>query len=283
MTDQPLPPVPPHPEPPRQAPSSNARLGSRALAVTVSVLGGIALVVPAAGTAFATVASASFDRSRDTVSADAAGVDLVDLTVPAGSMTVRFDDVDEVTLDAPSAARWSLVRDGSSLVVDRGNLTSLFGIGAWGDDGNAILTLPRSLEGVDLDVDLLAGGADIEGDFGAVVSEVDAGFLDIEGSADTVEARMSAGGSSYDLADVQSASFDISAGGVSADFTGEAPEAVDVTLSAGSLDLTVPDETYAVTTSGDFGDVDNGLDTDPSAPRTIDVTTDAGSVSLSAG
>ena len=72
----------------------------------------------------------------------------------------------------------------------------------------------------------------------------------------------------------------VSAGSMNAALTGDAPTDTTVDVSAGSLELTLPDDTYDVTVSEAAGSVDNDLDTSSTATNTVDVSISAGNVSL---
>jgi hypothetical protein len=72
----------------------------------------------------------------------------------------------------------------------------------------------------------------------------------------------------------------VSAGAVDARLTGSAPRAVTVDVSAGSLDLRLPDEAYDVRSDVSAGDFENGLRTDAESGNVVDVTVSAGTVTI---
>lgn len=282
-TPPPVPPADPTPPtPPTQTPE--ARTGSRALAITLGVVGGVVVVGAAALAAAGAVSSAvsGGKGGHQLLSASADGVREVEIESDSGEFRVVFDDVDEAVLEGDSnTGAWTMRRDGDSLVVD--SPRRWFGF-SWNAEQNAVLTLPESLEGVALDVDVSAGSFDAAGAFGEVSYSLSAGSFEIEGSATSLDADMSAGDSVIELADLRTASFDVSAGRLWGNLRGgEAPDAITIELSAGSVELQLPDVPYDVRTDSAFGDVTSNLDESSRAPRTIDIDVSAGDVTLAAG
>jgi len=277
------PPAGPAATPPRQSPE--ARTGSRALAITLGVVGGVVVLGAMGLAAGSAVASTAFrgDGELQTLTAGTTGVREVEISSSSGEFRVEFADVDEATLEGVSdGGDWSMRRDGDTLVIDSPRQWFRFGFD-WNYERNATLTLPRSLEGVDLDADVSAGSFDASGAFGAVSYELSAGAFEIEGSATSLDADMSAGSSVIELSDLRTASFEVSAGDLWGDLTGgEAPDAIDIDVSAGSVELQLPDVPYAVTRDSAFGDVTSNLDESSRAPRTIDIELAAGDVTLAA-
>jgi len=278
-TMTPLPPAPP--TPPAATPPPETRGASRVVAILTIALGG-AVVLGAIGSAvFSTVAAASVHTETQTV--DVAGVTGLNVSVDAASLRVEFADVPEATLEVTSGlgvGAWTLQRDGDELAVAT---PPRFGP-RWifGGEVRATLTLPRELEGSDLDasLDLSAGELAVDGSFGDLDIEVGAGTLTVDGAARTVSTQLNAGGADIDLSDVDEADFAVNAGAVDARLTGAAPRSVIVEVSAGSLDLRLPDAAYDVRSDVSAGDFENGLDTDADARNVVDVTVSAGSVTI---
>ncbi|HEX5730016.1 MAG TPA: hypothetical protein VFX99_11380, partial [Microbacterium sp.] len=129
--------------------------------------------------------------------------------------------------------------------------------------------------------DLSAGDLTVDGDFADLEIQVGAGSLTVDGSADTLSAELSAGGADIDLADVAEATFSVSAGAVESRLTGSAPRLVTVDVSAGSLELTVPDADYDVRSDVSAGEFDNRLRVDADSGNVVDVTVSAGSATIS--
>ena len=267
-------------------PSGPGRGGSRVLAVTLGVIGGVAVLGAAGMAAAGTVASNVFthDVTSEAEQVAAGGAGLIDVSVSAGSIRIEFGDVDEAVLDSSSGyGSWRLTRDGDTISVKAPDRQW---VGIWWDhfEASAVLTLPREMAGADLDLDVSFGDVVAAGDFGDVSYELGAGDLEITGSARTLDADVSAGNSTIELRDLQAASFEVGAGDVYGNLRGgEAPQHIDLDVSAGSLELQLPDVPYAVTSETAFGDFTSNLDTQSGAPRTIDVELAAGDITLSAG
>ncbi|KQP68578.1 hypothetical protein ASF40_18210 [Microbacterium sp. Leaf288] len=267
-------------EPPR--PSSG---GSRAVAIVVIVLGGIVLLGAAISAAVGTIASASVHTSTRT--ADAAGVEELDVDAAAGTLRVEFSDVREAELEVTSswgAGDWRLERDGDTLQVSSPD-RDWFGWRGWFGDGgaDAVLRLPASLEGLDADISLAAGEFVTDGEFGQLDLSLAAGSFDVTGSAESLSADVSAGRGTLELDGVREADLTVSAGSLDATLTGTAPDAVELDVSAGSLRLTVPEGEYDVRAEVSAGQFDNSIGSTPGASRTIDVQVSAGQAVLKSG
>jgi hypothetical protein len=280
----PLPPVPPVPPLPPTAPPPETRGASRVVAILTVALG-CAVALGAIGSAtFSTVAAASVRTETQTV--DAAGVETLGVAVDAASLRIEFADVSEATLEVTGGIgvrEWTLERQDDRLIVET---PRRFGPGwIFGGEVRATLTLPRELEGADLDaaLELSAGELTVDGSFGDLGIDVDAGTLTVDGTAQSLTADLSAGGADIDLGDVAEAEFTLSAGAVDARLSGAAPRAVTVDVSAGSLDLRLPDQTYDVRSDVSAGDFENGLRTEAGAPNVVDVTVSAGTVTITEG
>ena len=280
----PAPPAPPQHMVPAQSsgPQPPETRGAPRVVAILTVALGCAIVLGALGSAaFSTVAAASVRTESQTI--DVAGVDGLDIDVDAASLGIEFADVSEASLEVTSGAgvgAWTLKRDEGTLVV-----ATPHRFGPWwlfGGEVSATLTLPRELEGSELDasLDLSAGDLTVDGTFGDLEIEVGAGSLTVDGAARTLSADLSAGGADIELADVEDADFSISAGAVDARLTGSAPRLVSVDVSAGSLDLRLPDGAYDVRSDVSAGDLDNGLRTDADSGNVVDVTVSAGTVTM---
>ncbi|WP_261167130.1 DUF4097 domain-containing protein [Microbacterium sp. Marseille-Q6965] len=282
--------TPPPVTPQGPAPQSEtARTGTRALAITVAVLGALGLVLSAIFTSISTVRQATRPDPVIQSLGNVDGIAGIDVDTSRGDLRITFGEGDEVELESHSSAgtEWRLERDGDRLVIsDSAPFDWRIGW-SWdwiGQENSATLTLPASLEGTDLDVVLGAGQVLAEGVFGEVGLDVSAGVAEIEGTADALDVTVGAGQAIVELADVRDVSFDLSAGHATGTLTGEAPDTVEVDVSAGALDLTLPDSSYAVTTEEEAGQVDmNNLQRDFGAPRTVEVRVAAGHVDLRAG
>lgn len=278
------------------APSGGASRGSgaRAGAIALAVFGGIVLLGAGGTAAFAAthdISAAANSGVSGTQSMNVDGIESLRVDISASDVTARFGDVDEATLEVTGGriGSWTLERDGDELVVrspDRG-FGSWFGGdwfgGGWFDrNETVVLTLPESLEGAELDADfsLSAGSLGIEGMYGEVDIEMGAGALSMDGSAASIDADISAGRADMSLFDVNEADFTVSAGKLVAELANTAPRSVTIDVSAGSLELTLPDEAYAVRQDVSAGSFDNRLDTSNSSRFEIVATVSAGNVVL---
>ena len=165
-TPTPLPPVASRhrPYPPVAPPPPETRGASRVVAILTVALG-CAVVLGAIGSAiFSTVAAASV--RTDTQTADVAGVESLDVAVDAASLRIEFADVSEATLEVTGGVgvgEWTLERQDDELAVATPHR---FGPGwIFGGEVRATLTLPRELEGGDLDaaLELSAGELTVDG------------------------------------------------------------------------------------------------------------------------
>lgn len=275
------------PAPSAPEPGTPRGSGARSGAIAIAVFGGVALLATGgtAAVAAANDASTPVDSHQQI---DTSGVTGIDLDVGGAEVRVEFGDVEQAQLDVSGSGddRWSLSRDGDELVVNSPEMNFGWWFGDWfNDDQSVVLTLPDELrsKGLDADITLGAGSLDVQGDFGDIDVEVGAGALFITGSAETIEADLSAGRAEFDLADVSTADFSISAGRLEAELTGTAPKEVQLDVSAGSLELTLPDEEYDVRQEVSAGSLDNRLQTSPNARNSVVASVSAGSAILRPG
>lgn len=275
---------------PQQAPGGPQKHGSgaKAIAIVTACVGGVALL--ATGVTAAVTASWSFtsDSSSEDhrIVADVDGMTEFRMEVGAADVTVLFGDVEQAELAVTNGrSDWMMERNGDELVVNSPSDNFRFwSFDDWDSEEKVVITLPQHLEDEALSADLFigAGSLDVNGDFGAVSFEVGAGALEIDGAVTDLEADISAGRATLNLTDVRTADLTISAGRLTADFTGEAPDEVVFDVSAGSLTLTLPDEEYDVRQDVSAGSLDNELKTNQNAPRFIDGEVSAGSATLRA-
>lgn len=272
---------------PRSSAAPTRSSGTTAILVVTAVVGGIALL-GSGGTAAAAAAgdllSSSLPDSVQTVGVE--GIDGVDLDVDGSSMRIEFGDVDEAELALTNGRpSWTFERDGDELIVRSPESRWGWWFGNWfGDEEIAVLTLPESLRGeIDGDLTLDAGNLDVVGDFGDLGIDVAAGALDVEGSAQSLDIDMSAGRADVVLDGVDAAVLGVSAGNLDVELTGTAPSKTTIDVSAGSVDLTVPDESYLITQDVSAGSLEAKVDQSGSDRRAIDVSLSAGSVTIRPG
>ncbi|MDL5351538.1 DUF4097 domain-containing protein [Microbacterium sp. zg-YB36] len=273
------------PQQPAQPPASGGSGGGASKVVAILAIAvGAVLLLGALGWGAVRAIASTATGSTERYAADVSGVDNLDVDVSAAAVTVRFTDTTEATLEVVGgwgADDWTFERSDETLVLrspDR-----LFG---WwfGNTERVTVELPESLQGESLDAGftLSAGSLAVDGEFGELDLEMSAGDLDLAGSAQDVSAQVSAGTAVVELAGVKAADLRVSAGDLNALFSGTAPEDVRIDVSAGSLDLTLPDDVYHVDSEVSAGDLDNRLDTASDATNVVTVTVSAGNVSLRA-
>jgi len=277
------PPPVPGQNPPGGSPQRPPSSAGRVVAILAVVFGSLVIVGAIVSAVVGTIVSASVHTTNRTV--EVAGVDRLDIDAAAGSLRVEFGSVREAELEVTSswgADRWVLERDGGDLVVSSPRMWGPWWIfGGWfGGPGDAVLRLPQSLEGLDADITFSAGTLDVEGEFAELDLTMNAGRADIAGSAESLKADMNAGRADLELADVATANLIVNAGSLDAALTGSQPDEVTVDLSAGSLNLSVPEGDYVVTSDVSAGGFDNRIGSDPSASSTIHVEVSAGQVTL---
>ena len=259
--------------------------GFTAVAIVTAVIGGLALA--GAGTTAAFGAVNTVVRTDQSDSIDVDGVTELEADVSAGDVTIRFADVDRAELSVLESNRdWRLERDEDTL-----RLRSPDGWWGWGGDWSWFgwnreetieLVLPQDLSGIDVDTSVNAGSLDLEGEFGELDVEVSAGSARIVGSADSLDAEVSAGGADIELSGVREASLGLSAGDLTAELSGTTPSQVEISVSAGTLELTLPDAEYDVRQDVSAGSLENGLQTSTNARNVVSVDLSAGTVKLRA-
>lgn len=273
--------VPPTPTPaPRRDGPSGApghRTAARVIAILTASLGAAVLVGSIVGAAWPTfAASTTHDEQREL---DVDGVTSMEVDAAAMSLDIVFADVDRATLEVRDAtAAWTFETDGDALRV----ATPREGFVSWFRPGNghATLTLPEELAGLDADLRVGGGSLDATGEFGELDVDLGAGEVIVRGEARSLGADISAGRGDIDLAGVSTADLSLGAGELITRLTGEAPQSVTATVSAGSMTLTLPDEVYDVTSTVSAGDIDNRLRTADGASSTVNVEVSAGDARL---
>lgn len=261
--------------------------GFTAVAIVTAVIGGIALA--GAGTTAAFAAVNTTVRTDQSDSIDVAGVDELSVDASAGDVTIRFADVDRAELTVTGSSReWKLERDDETLRLHSPDWWNWGGswwrvFDDWNNDETVELVLPNALAGSDLDASINAGSLDADGDFGEVDLDVSAGSGRISGTADSLDADVSAGRADIVLSGVEDASLGLSAGDLVAVLDGTAPSEVEIGVSAGTLELTLPDAEYDVRQDVSAGNLDNRLQTSTNARSVVLVDLSAGTVKLRAG
>lgn len=269
-------------QPPLPDPEPKRSSATKPLMIVLAVIGGIALLVAIATTIFSSAMGLS--RGSATLTADATGVTALDVDANAAQFTLEFAEVNEATLEASgvSADRWELIRSDTTLEVDAPDRWWHWGWFGNSGSSHVTLTLPTELNDgslqADLDVD--AGQLTATGSFDQLGLELNAGEARVDGAVRTLDAQVNAGEATLMIADAEETNFEVAAGRLTTELTGSAPTTTQIDVSAGQLDLTLPDETYAVTSDVAAGNLDNRLDTVSDSQYQIDVDLAAGEVKL---
>lgn len=291
------------PNPPTPtAPTAPAGRRSNWVFITTAIVGGVVLVGAigaAALSGFAAITKPS-NESPQSLTADAS--DMKKIEVDASAAHVSIDchrdgaHADELAVLTASEGvqRWYLHMDRDTLRVGAergpfgwfGNL-NLFGLGAW-EPQTVSISLPEEAcvnSSLNADFDLSSGRLVAEGVYDALTLEVSAGEARVGGAARTVNADVSAGSAHLELSDVVDARLQVSAGGLFGEFDGAAPDRVRVDVSAGELDLALPDAHYLVASDVAAGNFDNLLRTGggTAGNHQIEVDVSAGKVTLRPG
>lgn len=266
---------PSSPEPP-----TASRPAAKVVAILLIALGSVAVAGTAVGSVVPTVASSLTHSQTSTLAVE--GVQRLRLDAGAARLSIRFDDVDEASLEVRDGGHgeWRLDREGDELRVQspEGSLWSWLG----SDEGDVELVLPDELAGLDADLDFGAGSLDAEGRFGVLDLELGVGEANLTGSADEVSVTLGVGQAEFDLSGVRSAHLDVNAGSLIGRITGSAPAEVALSVSVGSVELALPDEAYAVSSDVSAGNLDNGLRVAESSSHTVSVEIAAGEATLRA-
>ena len=305
---------------PRPAPQpASGSTATRAILIATSIVGGLALLTAGASAAAAAVAERQVAWGIDVLPGiigsgsgtagigdagaaansfreDATGATDLEVDASLASLTIAFaapgadgsgggaptDAVLEVS--GQYATDWSLVREGDALVVTGPEGDASPENACLLDCGTtATLTLPSAAAGaLAADISFDRGMLRLDGDFRALEVEADAGEIALAGSASKLALDFGTGKATVDLADVTTASIDLTTGEAEVNLTGEPPKGVEVDLRLGSATVTLPDGTYRVETTGKIGSVDNGLTTGDDAQSLVRVNADLGEVVLRA-
>ncbi|BDZ39941.1 DUF4097 family beta strand repeat-containing protein [Microbacterium suwonense] len=255
-----------------------------ALTVLLAVFGGVALLGTGAAAAVSGVQQlTSEDGGRQL---DVQGVTELDLEVSAAAVTVKFRpdaELAELQIEHGSPSGWSLKRDGDTLEVrgpDRG--FDFFRPDWLRGDERATLVLPERLHGLDADLTLQAGTLTVDGVFGELDLQLNAGSLSVNGEARALDAELNAGRADIDLRGVKTAEYTVAAGRMTSVLS-TAPDEVSIEVSAGALNLTLPDVSYDLRRSVNAGSLDSDLAEDSSSRHRIHAEVSAGSVTLKPG
>ena len=128
----------------------------------------------------------------------------------------------------------------------------------------------------DADLSLSAGALRADGRYSSLDLDLSAGSMSVSGTAQSLDADVSAGRLVLDLDGVDEADLRLSAGAIGGELTGRAPQEVTVDVSAGRLELTLPDASYAVASDVSAGEFQNRLTVDAGSDHRVSVSVSAG-------
>lgn len=252
-----------------------------ALTVVLVLVGGVAML--GTGTVAAFAGTRQISPSGGHLQAQVQGVAALDMTISAADVTVEFSgDVHQAKLqiEAGSVDGWSLKRDGDRLKV-RGPQRGLgwFQPDWFTGDQRATLLLPIALKDIDADLTLQAGALSVDGAFHRLHLKMNAGSLSVSGSATNLDAELNAGRADIDLSGVTTADYTVNAGRMTSVLS-TVPDKVGVSVSAGELDLTVPQAEYDLRRNVTAGSIDSRLTERAGSGHDVSVNVSAGSVTL---
>lgn len=269
----------PSPEPQRSA-------ATKPLMIVLAVIGGVTLLGILLTTVFSSVIGLS--RGSATMTTDMTGVTGVSVDSSAAQFTLEFGAVPEATLETSGlhASNWQLRRDGTQLQVQAPNQWMNWCIFNCNfEDNQVTLILPEEFNdgSLDADFDLAAGRLIANGDFDRLEVELGAGEATVNGAANELDAQISAGSANLNLANVQTADLEVAAGRMITELTGDAPDTVNAEVSAGRLEVTLPDTEYAVNSEVSAGNLDNQLQTNAASNHRVNIELAAGNATLQPG
>lgn len=259
---------------------------ARTVSLITTLLGALILAAVFTSAALPAVGSSlAGDREASTASGGihtAAVDDVTTLYVDSRSSDVHvaFGDVSEAQLSVSPADSnaWHWTTAGNALIATNERPFYNICFGWCGNENEEVtITLPEELDGkLSGDFTLGSGRVTAEGDFTNLDLDVSAGTLTYTGEVEEVTTDLSGGSTNLELTNTRVADLEVAAGRFTAELDGRAPERVRAELSAGELNLTLPDVPFQVRTEHTFGILDNQLRTAPDADHLIDIEVVAG-------
>lgn len=253
-----------------------------AVTVLLAVFGGVVLLATGAR---ATVEAVYQITARDLTEVEVGvhGVTSLDLDVRGADVTVEFRaDAEQAQLriEDGSPSGWVMEHEGDTLEVHGPNRGFDFFRPDWlrGDE-RVTLVLPEWLHGVDADLTLAAGSLTVDGLFGELALEVSAGSLSVQGAASGLDVEVNAGRADINLRDVRTAEYTLTAGRLRSVLRA-VPDDVSINVSAGGLDLTLPDVDYDLRQQLTAGSLNSELAQNSASRQQIHANVSAGSVTL---
>ncbi|PPF44162.1 hypothetical protein C5B85_10980 [Pseudoclavibacter sp. AY1F1] len=253
------------------------------ITITVAIVGGMVVA--------GTLTSAVFNNLRDvmraetTITQSVSGVSSLRVDVESVGMQIQFGDVSEAELRVETrgfkpASEWQLVAEGGELSVERASGSR--GGAGFGDE-ELSLTLPKSIEGEDLDAQITvsSGAATVEGDFGDVVLETSSGASNFDGSAANLTATTGSGASNIDAEVAGEVVLSASSGALNVELGDVTPKSTEISLESGFASVSMPDGPYKVEKNlSESGSADISVRQSDTAKNTLSISVGSGYVTI---
>ena len=255
------------------------------LRTVLLVVGSVVLVAIIGYLVIAVVATANrSDASREVEISES--FDDVSVDVGVADVVIEYADVADATVDfRQNDARRTFDFDadlvGSTLEV---RVTDKWS-GFWLPFGNqsapvVTITLPESLEELDIEVESGVGDVALEGAFGDVDLGSGVGDIRLEGSATEADIETSVG-------DITARDFSVEGALTVTSSTGDVtlsledvPESLEVSSNVGDQNITIPDGSYRVETESGVGDISIAVDNDSDASTLLRFTSSVGDITV---
>lgn len=249
------------------------------------VIGSVVLVGIAGYLVVAVIANGNrTDASREVEFTET--IENVTIDVGVADVVVEYDDVDEATVsfrqnDSRRTFEFDADVNGGTLevhVVDRW-------AGFWLPFGSqqspvVTVTLPESLEQLDLDIDSGVGDIALDGAFGDIELTSGVGDLRLEGSAIDVDIETSVGDvTARDLSVEGDLVVESSTGDVTLSLE-TVPALLDVRSNVGDQAITLPEGRYRVETETGVGDLNIRVDNDSDADTLLRFESSVGDITV---
>jgi len=256
-----------------------------ALRTVLLVIGSVVLVGIIAYLVIAVVATASrSDASRQVEFSES--FDEVSVDVGVSDVVIEYDDVREATVafrqnDARRTFEFDAQLVGSTLEVRVNDRWS----GFWLPFGNqsapvVVITLPESLELLDIEVESGVGDVALDGAFGEVDLGSGVGDVRLEGSATEADIETSVGDITAKQFTVDGELTVVSSTGDVTLSLDEVPSSLDVSSNVGDQTITLPKGTYRVETETGVGDLTISVDNDSDADTVLRFTSSVGDITV---
>jgi hypothetical protein len=212
--------------------------------------------------------------------------DTVSVESNVTAVTVDFADVDEAQVvfdqdDSPRNVDFDVKVVGSTLEVsvkDRWEWLFPFDLGH--DSSQLDITLPRSMDDLDLQLDSNVGNSEVSGDFASVTYDGHVGDLDISGTAGEAILESDVGSIRADDFSVEGALHVSSSVGDAVLDLAKVPSDLTVDTSVGSQRVTLPEGEYYIDAASQVGAARVSAPSDRSASSVLRFTSSVGDITV---